>query len=173
MPSYTARRNVRSLTQTSRLSIDYQKRLPVLLVLHGPSPPVGFWAGAWVPPPLCGLFGVCCGAGTALAFLARCALVGSCLVLLPPPALLRVWLAWLCCRRVGLSLAPHPFSRLWTTLGSPHVGLLPPGRSSLTHGPLAAAYVRALRALPSRRYRLIVGLAGSTLRVPSARYRAF
>ena len=35
--------------------------------------------------PLYGLAGVCCGAGTALAFLARCALVGSRLVLLPPP----------------------------------------------------------------------------------------
>ena len=117
--------------------------------------------------PLYGLAGVCCGAGTALASPARCALVGPPFVLWPSPF---AGLGLLGCNSlgsVGLSFAPFPLPRLWTTLGFPRVGLLRPG-----HGPPAAASVRDLRAF-LRRCRLIVGLAGITLRVSCARHRAF
>ena len=92
---------------------------------------LAFGPGSGSRLPFCGLVGVCCGAGTALAFLARCALVG-----LTPRALASPFCG------VGLARL-RCFSRLWITLGSPRVRLASAGPLPFPkHGPFAAAYVR-------------------------------
>ena len=113
-----------------------------LLVLHGPSPLAGFRAGIWVPPNY-GLAGVCCGAGTTLAFLARCALVGSRLVLLPP--LLRVWARLVALRLRGALFGSPPVFAVVDHFGVPACRLASAG-PFLTHARPACCRVRACLA---------------------------